>query len=355
MGLDAGYANTTAYSNSGFGLQALGQTTTGSYNTGIGYGTGWTNTTGTQNTFVGYSADANASNLTNAAAIGYNTVVTASNKIFMGDVNVVGCYNATGTWGTYSDGRFKINVKENVSGLDFINKLRPVTYNMDTKSLDAFINQTRSKSTDSSGNVIDSPRGDFTGSTNVVHSGFIAQEVEQASKDCGFTSSIVSVPANSNDPYALSYAEFVVPLVKAVQQLDSANKALQTQLSTLQAKVNASHFRLASPQNNSSDSTQAQPIIIDVTLSSKSIVLDQNQPNPFKEQTTITYFIPDDAKNVKIIFTDSRGSVMKEVSIAEKGKGQLNVYAQDLSSGIYTYYIIVDGVTIDSKKMVCTK
>ena len=46
---------------------------------------------------------------------------------------------------------------------------------------------------------------------------------------------------------------------------------------------------------------------------------------------------------------------MKEVEITKTGSGQLNVYAQDLSSGIYTYTLVADGVTIDSKKMVCNK
>ena len=45
------------------------------------------------------------------------------------------------------------------------------------------------------------------------------------------------------------------------------------------------------------------------------------------------------------------GEIIKEILITEKGKGQLNVYASDLSSGIYTYTIVVDGITIDTKKM----
>jgi hypothetical protein len=76
---------------------------------------------------------------------------------------------------------------------------------------------------------------------------------------------------------------------------------------------------------------------------------------PFKEQTIITYFIPENTKNVKIIFTDAKGNVMKEVEVKETGKGQLNVYAEDLSSGVYSYTLIADGVTIDTKKMVCNK
>lgn len=353
IGLDAGKVS-TASSNSAVGHYALVQTTSGGSNTGLGYRAGYANTTGANNTFVGNQADANAGTYTNCSAYGNGASTTASNKYVFGNTSVAVIGGQVG-WSTLSDGRFKINVKENVSGLDFINKLRPVTYNMDTKTLDTFLNQNRQKSTDSSGNVIDSTPRDFTESTNIVHSGFIAQEVEDASQATGYTSSIVNAPSNSNDPYSLNYAEIVVPLVKAVQQLDSTNKALQSQLSALQTKVSGGLLRRASTQDNSSDQTKVQPIAIEVTLSSKSIVLDQNQPNPFKEQTIITYFIPDDAKNVKIIFTDSRGNIMKDVSITEKGNGQLNVYAQDLSSGIYTYNIVVDGVSIDSKKMVCTK
>jgi len=40
--------------------------------------------------------------------------------MYFGNANVTGCYNYTGTWGSYSDGRFKFNVQENVKGLEFI-------------------------------------------------------------------------------------------------------------------------------------------------------------------------------------------------------------------------------------------
>ena len=354
VGLDAGYALTgsTANSNSGLGLQVLGQTTSGSSNTGLGYKAGYANTTGTNNTFVGYQADATAGTYTNCGAFGNGASTSTSNKYVVGNGAVTVIGGAVG-WSVTSDGRFKINVQENVGGLDFINKLRPVTYNLDTRALDHFLNKNRSNSTDSSGNAInDSQQCDFNASTNIIHSGFIAQEIEDAALSTGFKSSIVNAPANSSDPYSLNYSEIVVPLVRAVQQLDSTNKALQAQLTALQNKVNGATFRFGSIQDNISDE---KSVTTDVTLSSKSIVLDQNQPNPFKEQSIIHFFIPNDAENVKIIFTDSRGNIIKEVAIPEKGNGQLKIYAQDLSSGIYIYNILVDGVTIDSKKMVCTK
>jgi len=51
-----------------------------------------------------------------------------------------------------------------------------------------------------------------------VITGFIAQEVEQVAKSLGFTFSGVDAPDNEKDLYGLRYAEFVVPLVKAVQE-----------------------------------------------------------------------------------------------------------------------------------------
>ncbi len=355
-GLDAGYTNVSGSRNSATGLQALGQSTS-DCNTALGYQAGYTIKTGKENTFVGCSADASG-DYSNSGAFGSGASTTADDMIIIGNsaVNYIGGYS---DWHNISDGRFKNNVTENVKGLDFIKRLRPVTYNLNASGLNSFINQNRAHSVDSSGNPISSCLLDFNASSSIVHSGFIAQEVETAEQASGFTSSIVHVPVNASDPYSLSYAEFVVPLVKAVQQLDSVNQTLQSQLRALQDQIigccGTTQRHALAPQDSSLNQSQSQSIALDVTLSSKSIVLEQNQPNPFKEQTTINYFIPDDAKNVKIIFTDLRGNIMKEVSIPEKGNGQINVYAQDLSSGIYTYTLVSDGVTIDSKKMVCSK
>ncbi|MDD4216773.1 MAG: hypothetical protein PHZ24_05510 [Bacteroidales bacterium] len=84
-------------------------------------------------------------------------------------------------------------------------------------------------------------------------------------------------------------------------------------------------------------------------------MLNQNHPNPFKEQTTISFLIPDNIASAKIIFIDNLGNILKQVKINDRGFGELIVYAHDLSAGHYTYYLVADGKTIESKKMVLTK
>jgi hypothetical protein len=79
---------------------------------------------------------------------------------------------------------------------------------------------------------------------------------------------------------------------------------------------------------------------------------NQNTPNPFAEQTTITYNVPAKYKFAQIIFKTIEGKIIRTVDITTKGQGQLNVFANDLSAGLYLYTLIVDGQVIDNKKMV---
>jgi hypothetical protein len=53
----------------------------------------------------------------------------------------------------------------------------------------------------------------------MLRSGFIAQDVEAAARSVGYDFSGVCAPKNEDDFYGLRYAEFVVPLVKSVQEL----------------------------------------------------------------------------------------------------------------------------------------
>lgn len=110
----------------------------------------------------------------------------------------------------------------------------------------------------------------------------------------------------------------------------------------------ASHARL------SNDDVQTNSI--DVKLSSENtIILNQNDPNPFAEQTRISYVVPEEVTEAKIIFFDNSGRVLQTVIINERGAGVINVYGEKLSSGVYSYSLIADNKVIDIKKMICSK
>jgi hypothetical protein len=82
------------------------------------------------------------------------------------------------------------------------------------------------------------------------------------------------------------------------------------------------------------------------------IVLNQNVPNPFAESTVITYNIPVKFNKAQLLFTTSGGKTVRVVDIKAGGEGSLKIVADDLSTGVYMYSLVVDGKVIESKSMV---
>jgi hypothetical protein len=162
-------------SNTSVGCQTMISDTSGAYNTAIGANALSTNVSGSKITCVGYEADAAGDDFTNASAFGNGAIVTASNSVVIGNSNVtsIGGY---ANWNVLSDGRFKSSVQENVPGLSFIKKLRPITYQLDQEKLE-LLTRPRSK------------RASVTSAPNqngIVKTGLIAQEVESAALESSY-------------------------------------------------------------------------------------------------------------------------------------------------------------------------
>jgi hypothetical protein len=181
--------------------------------------------------------------MSNAMALGNGATATATNRVRIGNSSITQIGGQV-SWSTLSDGRIKENLTEDVVGLDFIMKLRPVTYNFNKDKQEEILNR-----------IDSSEYAEKYEIEKIKFSGFIAQEVEQAALEVGYDFSGVKKPANQNDLYGLSYAEFVVPLVKATQEqqteieeikalhqqeidaLKEQNKALQEQIDELKMLI----------------------------------------------------------------------------------------------------------------------
>ena len=207
--------------NIAFGTSAF-QSSPGSNNVAIGLGALQANTAGGNNNVA---VGANSYLLgNNSTALGAGATANVSNKVRIGGSTTT-VVEGQVAYSFPSDGRFKNSVTENVKGLDFINKLRPVTYKFDTKKFNDFL----LKNLPDSLKFSHSKNLDFSESQQIIHTGFIAQEVEQAAKETGFIFDAVHSPINSNDNYSVAYSQFVVPLVKSVQELSHLVDELKTQ------------------------------------------------------------------------------------------------------------------------------
>lgn len=234
-GSQSQYFNNVGDWNTSFGFQSLYQNVR-SGNSAFGASAGDLADDSEYCTAIGFESDIGSliNAYENSTALGYDANVIQSNQVRIGNISVTSIGGQV-AWSNYSDGRFKTDVQEDVQGLTFIRNLRPVSYRWNIDALHAFLPTTD-----------DHDRGlrhkyDIE---QIRYSGFIAQEVEQAAIETGFDFSGVDKPENDESPYALRYAEFVVPLVKAVQELhDQLNEQkimieiLQAEIQTLKAEI----------------------------------------------------------------------------------------------------------------------
>jgi hypothetical protein len=197
-----------AYDNTAVGYEAMRDVVSGFRNTAVGRFALRGNANGTYNTAIGDCANVSADNLTNATAIGAGALATESDQVVIGN-DAVTSIGGIVNWSALSDDRIKKNVQPNVPGILFINKLKPVTFNLNL------------------GAIAEKP----------TYSGFIAQEVEEAAQDLEYDFSGVVVPKTENGFYRLRYSEFVVPLVKAVQELSAQNEAKDAAIEDLQKQI----------------------------------------------------------------------------------------------------------------------
>lgn len=216
--------------NTALGVVSLVGNSSGSNNIGVGYnsGKGVSTTMGSENSFIGSETEFLTGGISNSVALGYGTQVSASNQIRIGNSSVTSIGGYT-NWTNVSDRRFKTKIMENIIGLDFILKLRPVSYDLDRRAIQAFHGQEVDKK------IIENFQR---------QNGFIAQEVEKSARELEFEFSGIDAPTNKNSHYGLRYAEFVVPLVKGMQEqqemieeLKRENEELKSYLEKLLDKV----------------------------------------------------------------------------------------------------------------------
>jgi len=198
-------------------------------------------------------------------------------------------------------------------------------------------------------------------STNQV--GFIAQEIQVVDPRLTFVA--------DDSLLHVKYEKIVPILAEAIEELNGEVESKDSVINAQQVQINDLNNRLTQLENclsgilpmlcqlNQSaiqaNTPAAQEEVrknLDVTLSNRSaIILDQNVPNPFAEQTVINFSIPETVQKAQIHFYDGQGKLMQSVDVTERGLGSITVFGSDLSSGVYTYTLVVDGKAVATKKM----
>lgn len=83
-------------------------------------------------------------------------------------------------------------------------------------------------------------------------------------------------------------------------------------------------------------------------------ILYQNIPNPFSSQTEIRYYVPLNAKDAFIYVFSLTGNLLLTKPITGTGSGSISIRGNELQPGRYLYSLVIDGVEVDSKRMILT-
>ena len=220
--------NAAADDNIAIGRGTGGGITEGYNNTLIGKTAGPSITTGNSNVIIGALADVqNAASVKRIVIGSLASSASEDTTLYIGDNTNFLQYAYTGSGGVTisSDVRIKKNIRDTDLGLDFVNKLRPVKYNM------------RYPKDWGDGLAGENPEDYGEDYDKAEWDGFVAQEVKAAMDSSGVSFTGWEVEKNDdfeNPRQRLAYSHFVIPLVKAVQELSAQNEVLAAKVEALE-------------------------------------------------------------------------------------------------------------------------
>lgn len=196
--------NVGGSSNSAAGAYAL-QKSTGSTNSAFG-GSALQNTTGNSSSALGYLAGDSATIGGNNSFIGYNaqpSAVGISNEITLGNSSITALRCQVTSITALSDRRDKTNIEELNLGLEFISKLKPVSFDWDMRD---------------------------GGKVGEADTGFIAQDLKEVQSGGNMLPGLVY--EENPEKLEAAYGKLLPVMVKAIQELTEKVSSLEKELAS---------------------------------------------------------------------------------------------------------------------------
>ena len=240
---------------------------------------------------------------------------------------------------TASDESYKENITSINNSLNTIKRMRGVTYRLkgqdnETATTNTFQSDVSSRDTLSAQSPVPVEIvNKIKAEKKRKKAGFIAQELEEI-----FPEAVYTLP---NGKKAIAYSEIIPLLVEAIKEQQNEIDELK-QAKSIQTRSAISDADEQSDVNS----------LLDEKLKAK---LYSNIPNPFKEQTTISFFIPETSSRASIHIYNLQGKQIKQLNIESRGNGSVTINGYELTPGMYMYSLIVDGQEVDTKKMILTE
>lgn len=314
----------------------------GTYSGVYGYGAGFTDTTvvtgaethgvvgeaGPAAYSLGVYGIANAGNF-NYGVYGENNGVisdTAGSKrwagYFYGDAFAIRFFQA-------SDNKLKSNVTPLTSALEKLSQIQTATYDFKTKEF---------------------PQVPLPSGKQI---GFLAENVEAVFPELIKES---TAPRIENKNRELVHDAFTFKSVNYTGMIPVVVAAINEQQQIIKQKdlqITEANARITKLENDIAEIKAALASGKTGSIS-ESAFLMQNTPNPSNGLTTIKFYLPENSKG-QLLIVDATGKTVKSYKVSGSGMNQVELNTQNLANGSYTYQLILDGKTADSKSMIISK
>ncbi|MBI4931997.1 MAG: tail fiber domain-containing protein [Bacteroidetes bacterium] len=258
-------------------------------------------------------------------------------------LTISGTAFSTATGVLMSDAAIKINIDSIANALAIITQLKPHSYNFNTVNY-PYMNLPLGKQYGLIGQEVES-----------VLSDIVSNNIYPAVKDS--LGNIVVPPTNYK---GLNYTALIPILIQGMKEQQQTIQSLQSAVGSLKSIVSeccSTNVKTTNQPFNQSTITLSLP---------DAPVLGDARPNPNSGYAEIPYYLPEflpspagegsgmRSGGASIIFTDMLGRTMQE-KILTAGYGIIGIDTNDLPSGTYTYTMLLNGKTLDTKTMIKTK
>lgn len=211
-----------------------------------------------------------------------------------------------------SDRRLKTNFSDISSALDKVLLLKGQKYDYLTDGIDTMENEKIKAE------IIEKSKNRL---------GFIAQDVLDVIPEA-------VIYEKDNDTYYMDYNAIIPVLAEAIKEQQVQIEALEAQLISQKSVVLEAGLNSDQEISNS---------------------FEQNNPNPFTENTIINYQVSYDVNNAVMYIFDMNGKLIDNHVLNNGAGNELLIAGNTLAAGMYIYTMVCDGVEVGSKRMILTK
>lgn len=243
-------------------------------------------------------------------------------------VGQIWAFEIRGLWEIeYSDFRMKENIRPIENALQRIRQVNGVQYTMKSENFEE---------------IPEEKREEFTHNEY----GVIAQDLQRIFPEL--------VVPDEDGNYGVKYTRLIPIMIEAIKEqqnmIDSLQQKGMEERSLLMESIhelrNEISLQQEMPNNNFNTMPQGAGDMLRVF---------QNSPNPFTEVTAIRCYVPAYFQNVQLCVYDMQGVRQKCIPVSGRQHTEVQISAEELPAGIFSYLLIGDGQVSEAKLMILTK